>query len=147
MSPCQRLALPFGRLGAKSSYQARMGKGKDLVASIGNLILIPRSRRIFFFLVKKFLSWCQKGSDELPTSSCPFFLSYLPPPARSSHVQTQADGAGALAVALPTRADYGTHPSPSWSLENSRSSLTDPTSPMYILSLNFTDPHRRFRVH
>lgn len=147
VSPCQRLALPFGRLGAKSSYQARMGKGKDLVASIGNLILIPRSRRIFFSWSKNSSPGARKAVMNCQHQAVLSFFSYLPPPARSSHVQTQADGAGALAVALPTRADYGTHPSPSWSLENSRSSLTDPTSPMYILSLNFTDPHRRFRVH
>lgn len=49
MSPSQRLALPLNSLGAKSSYQARVGQGKDLIASIGNLILIPKSGRNFFF--------------------------------------------------------------------------------------------------
>lgn len=109
----------FWPLGSQELLSGPNGEGKRSRCQYRELDLNPQEQKDFFFLVKKFLSWCQKGSDELPTSSCPFFLSYLPPPARSSHVQTQADGAGALAVALPTRADYGTHPSPSWSLENS----------------------------
>lgn len=123
------------------------GEGKRSRCRYRELDLNPQEQKDFF-------SWSKNSSPgaRKAVMNCQhqavlsFFLISLPRPG-AAICKPRLMEPGALAVALPTRADYGTRPSLSWSLENSRSSLTDPTSPMYILSLNFTDPHRRFRVH